>query len=93
MAALPPLVASVAEDIQLLLILSSSLYLDYTLHRYCLHYTRQDMDVRHYHGSDVHVVRACHNDDGIDLIALGGIHSVQVLQTVCKIEGLLAKLN
>ena len=51
------------------------------------------MDVRHYHGSDVHVVRACHNDDGIDLIALGGIHSVQVLQTVCKIEGLLAKLN
>ncbi|CAL1703833.1 unnamed protein product [Somion occarium] len=46
------------------------------------------MDVRHYHGSDVHVVCACHHDDGTDLVAIGGTHSVQVLQampTSCKV--------
>lgn len=40
------------------------------------------MDVRHNHGTDVFVVRACHHDDGADLLALGGTHSVQVLLTV-----------
>ncbi|KAK7693054.1 hypothetical protein QCA50_002619 [Cerrena zonata] len=46
------------------------------------------MDVRHYHGSDVHVVRACHTGDGAGLVAIGGMHSVQVLQTTptsCKV--------
>ncbi|KAI0811099.1 hypothetical protein BC629DRAFT_1589844 [Irpex lacteus] len=38
------------------------------------------MDLRHNHGSDVQVVRANH-DDASDLVALGGIHSVQVLLT------------
>ncbi|KAH7921485.1 hypothetical protein BV22DRAFT_1122121 [Leucogyrophana mollusca] len=32
------------------------------------------------HGSDVYVVRACYNDDGADLLALGGEHSVDVFQ-------------
>ncbi|TFY74404.1 hypothetical protein EWM64_g9610 [Hericium alpestre] len=36
-------------------------------------------DIRHDHGSLVHVVRACHNDDGYDLIAIGGEHTVEVL--------------
>lgn len=45
------------------------------------------MDIRHNHGSDVYVVRACHHEDGNDLVALGGTHSVQVLlvtPTSCK---------
>ena len=43
------------------------------------------MDVRHAHGSDIHVVRACHHDDGVDLLAVGGNHSVQVLLTVSRL--------
>lgn len=39
------------------------------------------MDLRHFHGSDVQVVRANH-DDASDLVAIGGMHSVQVLLTV-----------
>lgn len=40
------------------------------------------MDVRHNHGTEVFVVRACYHDDGADLVAIGGEHSVQVLLTV-----------
>lgn len=32
------------------------------------------------HGSDVYVVRSCCNEDGADLLALGGEHSVEVYQ-------------
>lgn len=32
------------------------------------------------HGADVYVVRSCHNEDGTDLLALGGEHSVEVYQ-------------
>ncbi|KIJ69548.1 hypothetical protein HYDPIDRAFT_172915 [Hydnomerulius pinastri MD-312] len=32
------------------------------------------------HGSDVFVVRSCYNEDGADLLALGGEHSVEVYQ-------------
>ena len=39
------------------------------------------MDQRHNHGSQLHVVRANH-DDATDLVAIGGAHSVQVLLTV-----------
>ncbi|KAI0956944.1 hypothetical protein AcW1_005499 [Taiwanofungus camphoratus] len=45
------------------------------------------MDVRHTHGTDVYVVRACYHDDGSDLVAIGGAHSVEVLLTTptsCK---------
>ncbi|KAH9951421.1 WD40-repeat-containing domain protein [Amylocystis lapponica] len=45
------------------------------------------MDVRHSHGTDVYVVRTCYHDDGADLVAIGGAHSVEVLQTTptsCK---------
>ena len=40
------------------------------------------MDVRHSHGTEVHVVRACYEDDAADLIAVGGAHSVEVLLLV-----------
>lgn len=39
------------------------------------------MDITHNHGSDVYVVRANH-DDAVDLVAIGGTHSVQVILTV-----------
>ncbi|GBE82570.1 WD40-repeat-containing domain protein [Sparassis latifolia] len=39
------------------------------------------MDVRHAHGTDVHVVRACYHEDGTDLVAVGGNHTVEVLLT------------
>lgn len=39
------------------------------------------MDIRHDHGSEVQVVRANY-DDAADLVAVGGMHSVQVLLTV-----------
>ncbi|KAI0340149.1 hypothetical protein BDW22DRAFT_1486417 [Trametopsis cervina] len=45
------------------------------------------MDIRHNHGSDVQVVRANH-DEAYDLVAVGGMHSVQVLLTTptsCKV--------
>ncbi|KAI0362809.1 hypothetical protein OH77DRAFT_1500401 [Trametes cingulata] len=45
------------------------------------------MDVRYSHGTEVHVVRACYEDDAADLIAVGGAHSVEVLlltDTSCK---------
>ena len=38
-------------------------------------------DIRYNHGSDIHVVRA-NKDDATDLLAIGGTHSVQVLQFV-----------
>ncbi|EIW85296.1 hypothetical protein CONPUDRAFT_135091 [Coniophora puteana RWD-64-598 SS2] len=36
--------------------------------------------LRYNNGSIVHVVRPCHNGDGADLIAVGGEHSVDILQ-------------
>ncbi|KAI0062207.1 hypothetical protein BV25DRAFT_1885384 [Artomyces pyxidatus] len=38
-----------------------------------------DTDVRHDHGDLIHVVRACDNGDAVDLVAIGGEHSVSVL--------------
>jgi hypothetical protein len=40
------------------------------------------MTHRYDHGSVVYVVRACYNDDAADLVAIGGEHSVDVLQIV-----------
>ena len=37
------------------------------------------------HGSDVYVVRSCYHEDGHDLLAFGGEHSVEVYQIVSKI--------
>jgi len=37
---------------------------------------------RYDHGSLVHVVCACYNDDAADVLAIGGEHSVDVLQIV-----------
>lgn len=41
--------------------------------------------VRIDHGSDVYVVRSCYHDDGHDLLAFGGEHSVEVYQIVSQI--------
>ncbi|KAG6332255.1 hypothetical protein ID866_6835 [Astraeus odoratus] len=32
------------------------------------------------HGTDVYVVRSCHNEDGAGLLAIGGEHSVEIYQ-------------
>lgn len=40
------------------------------------------MDIRYRHGTDIFVLRACMNDDALDLIAFGGEHSVEVLLVV-----------
>lgn len=37
------------------------------------------------HGSDVYVVRSCYHEDGHDLLAFGGEHSVEVYQMVSEI--------
>ncbi|TFY53946.1 hypothetical protein EVJ58_g9153 [Rhodofomes roseus] len=44
-------------------------------------------DVRYAYGTEVYVVRACYHEDGTDLLAVGGAHSVEVLvvtQGSCK---------
>ena len=41
------------------------------------------MDLRHDHGTLIHVVRACDNADAPDLVAIGGENSVSVLLIVC----------
>lgn len=40
------------------------------------------MDVRHAHDTDIYAVRACPHEDGADLVAIGGAHSVEVLLVV-----------
>lgn len=41
------------------------------------------MDLRHDHGSIIHIVRACDNADAPDFVAIGGENSVSVLLIVC----------
>jgi len=40
------------------------------------------MDLRHDHGTLIHIVRACDNADAPDLVAIGGENSVSVLLIV-----------
>ena len=40
------------------------------------------MDLKYTLGSEAHLVRACYNTDGADLLAVAGEHFVQVLQCV-----------
>lgn len=51
------------------------------------------MDVRYQHGSVVHVVRACYNDDAIDLVALGGENVVEVLQVTPSSSRVVASFH
>ena len=48
------------------------------------------MDIRYNHGSLVHCLRASHSQDAPDILAIGGEHSVAVLQVVshfkCRIS-------
>lgn len=41
------------------------------------------MDIRHPISSDVQVIRACYNDDAMDLLAVASGDSVEVFQVVC----------
>lgn len=41
------------------------------------------------HGSNVHCVRACLNEDALDLIAVGGESRVEVLQ---RVNGMISQL-
>ena len=43
---------------------------------------RTSMDIRYNHGSLIHCLRASHSRDAPDLLAIGGEHSVAVLQVV-----------
>lgn len=45
--------------------------------------TERKMEITYQHGTEVYVVRASCNDDATDLVAIGGEHSVEVLQVVC----------
>jgi hypothetical protein len=40
------------------------------------------MDLTYQSSTQIYVVRACYNDDATDLVAIGGEHSVEVLQIV-----------
>lgn len=42
------------------------------------------MDIRYNHGSLVHCLRASHTQDAPDLLAIGGEHSVAILQVVSR---------
>ncbi|PCH38782.1 hypothetical protein WOLCODRAFT_136435 [Wolfiporia cocos MD-104 SS10] len=37
------------------------------------------MDVRYKHGTDIHVVRACYEEAGADLLAIAGVDTVEIL--------------
>lgn len=47
--------------------------------------------VRINNGSDVFVVRACYNDDGADLLAVAGEHSVEVFRVVCALSSCMVR--
>ncbi|KAG2061396.1 hypothetical protein BDR06DRAFT_1016493 [Suillus hirtellus] len=49
--------------------------------------------VRINHGSDVFVVRACSNDDGADLLAIAGEHSVEVFRVSPPISERVASFH
>ena len=48
------------------------------------------MDLTHVLDSEIYVLSCCQADDGADLVALGGEHSVHVVQIVREINPLFA---
>jgi len=50
------------------------------------------MDIRYNHGSLIHCLRASHSQDASDLLAVGGEHSVAVLQVVSCLESRISQL-
>ena len=48
------------------------------------------MDLTHVLDSEIYVLSCCQADDGADLVALGGEHSVHVVQIVREINYLFA---
>ena len=41
-------------------------------------------DVRYSHGTEIYVIRACYEEDGVDLLAVGGAHTVEILVVVSR---------
>ncbi|KAI0049675.1 hypothetical protein FA95DRAFT_1537636 [Auriscalpium vulgare] len=52
-----------------------------------------DTDVHYDHGSLIHVIRAAHDGDAVDLVAVGGEHSVSVLQVTDKTAKSIASFH
>ncbi|KAH9914700.1 uncharacterized protein B0H18DRAFT_1097086 [Fomitopsis serialis] len=50
-------------------------------------------DVRYTHGTEVYVVRACYHEDGTDLLAVGGAHSVEVLMVTSELCKCIASFH
>jgi hypothetical protein len=46
-------------------------------------------DINYFHSSEIYVLRACHNDDATDLVAIGSDCGVDVFQIVSLILILL----
>lgn len=40
------------------------------------------MDLKYSHGTEISLVRACYNEDAVDLVAIAGKYCVEVLQCV-----------
>jgi hypothetical protein len=55
------------------------------------------MDIRYNHGSLVHCLRASHSQDAPDILAIGGEHSIAILQIVshfkCRIAHQCARIH
>lgn len=45
-----------------------------------------EMDIRYNHGSLIHCLRASHSQDAPDLLAVGGEHSIAILQVVSRFK-------
>lgn len=50
------------------------------------------MDIRYNHGSLIYCLRASHFRDAPDLLAIGGEHSVAVLQVVSRLKRRMSRL-
>ena len=49
------------------------------------------MDLAFQHPTDIYALAPCRNNDAQDLVAIGGDHSVEVVQVVC--EGAACRSN
>ena len=50
-----------------------------------------NMDIRYNHGSLIHCLRASHSQDAPDLLAIGGEHSIAILQVVSHFECIISQ--
>jgi hypothetical protein len=53
---------------------------------HCSSRPQTSMDIRCNHGSLIHCLRASHSQDAPDLLAIGGEHSIAILQVVSRFK-------